>query len=148
MEEFIKLSSDGNLKLQFTNQPRSKFWTSVQNEYHSLAREALKKLLPFATTYYVKQGFHTMCQQKISTKADWMPRRICIFSCLITHSILRAFPLLCKLILQIKNVKFVGIIFKIYFFTVVLYESNCGSLLTTCKIEIHFFLTSLCQQIF
>ena len=49
MKEFIELSRDGNLKLQFTNQPPSKFWINVQNVYSTLAREAQKKRLPFAT---------------------------------------------------------------------------------------------------
>ena len=57
MEEFIDFSSDGNLKLQFTNQPPSKFWINVQNAYTTLAREALKKLLAFATTYLCETGF-------------------------------------------------------------------------------------------
>ena len=57
MEKIIELSSDGNLKLQFTNQPLSKFWINVQNAYTTLAREALKKLLAFATTYLCETGF-------------------------------------------------------------------------------------------
>ena len=42
MKEFIKLLSDGNLKLQFTSHLSSKFWLSVQEEYPTLPREALK----------------------------------------------------------------------------------------------------------
>ena len=49
MEEFIELSGKGNLKLQLTNQPLSTFWINVQNACITLAREALKKLLVFAT---------------------------------------------------------------------------------------------------
>ena len=56
-EEFIELSSDDNFKLQFTNQPPSKFWINVQNAYTTLARKALKKLLAFATTYLREIGF-------------------------------------------------------------------------------------------
>ena len=59
MEEFIKLSNDGNLKLQFTNQIPNKFWINVQNAYTytTLAREAQKKLLAFATIYLFETRF-------------------------------------------------------------------------------------------
>ena len=57
VEEFIELSSDGNLKLQFTNQPPSKFYINVQNAYTTLAGEALKKLLAFATTHLCETKF-------------------------------------------------------------------------------------------
>ena len=57
MEEFIELSSDDNLKLQFTNQPLSKFWINIQNAYTTLAREFLNKFLAFATTYLCAKGF-------------------------------------------------------------------------------------------
>ena len=63
MEEFIELSSDANLKLQFIKQLPSKFWINVQNAYTTLARKALKKLLAFATTYLCETGSHTMCQK-------------------------------------------------------------------------------------
>ena len=75
MEEFIELLSDGNLKLQLTNQPPNKFWISVQNVYPLLAREALKKLLPFATTYLCETGFlhyastKTKYRRRLDTKA-------------------------------------------------------------------------------
>ena len=65
MEEFIKLSTNGNLKLEFTNQPLSKFWINVQNAYTTLAREALKKLLAFAITYLCETGFSHYVLTKI-----------------------------------------------------------------------------------
>ena len=70
MEEFIELSSDGNLKLQFTSHLSSKFWLSVQKEYPTLAREALKKLLPFATIYLCETGF----SRYVSTKTKYRNR--------------------------------------------------------------------------
>ena len=93
--KFIKLSNDGNLKLHFTNQPLSKFWINVQNAYSTLAREALKKLMPFATAGFL-QYVSTI---KLSTKANWMPKCICIFSCQVLHQTLEVFPFLCKLTL-------------------------------------------------
>ena len=59
IEEYIKLSNDGNLKLQCTNQILTKFWINVQNAYTctTLAREALKKFLVFATTYLCETMF-------------------------------------------------------------------------------------------
>ena len=53
----VGTSSNGNLKLQPTNQPLSKFWINVQNTYIALARKGLKKLLAFATTYPCETGF-------------------------------------------------------------------------------------------
>ena len=76
MEEFIELSSDGNLKLQFTSHLSSKFWLSVQKEYPTLARKALKKLLPFATTYLCETGFsryvstETKYRNRLDAEAD------------------------------------------------------------------------------
>ena len=76
MEDFIELSSDGNLKLQFTSHLSSKFWLSVQKEYLTLAREALKKLLPFATTHLCETGFSryvftkTKYRNRLDTEAD------------------------------------------------------------------------------
>ena len=70
MKEFIELSSDGNLKLQFTSHLSNKFWLSVQKEYPTLARESLKKLLPFATTYLCETGF----SRYVSTKTKYRNR--------------------------------------------------------------------------
>ena len=78
-KEFIKLSSNGNLKLQFTSHLSSKFWPSLQKEYPTLAREALKKLLPFATTYLCKTRF-SRCPQKQNTGTDWMLKQIFTFN--------------------------------------------------------------------
>jgi len=36
------------------------FWIKVQNEYPSLAEEALKVLILFSTTYLCEHGFSTM----------------------------------------------------------------------------------------
>ena len=79
MKELTELSSDGNLKLQFTSHLSSKFWLSVQKEYPTLAKEALKELLPFAPSY-MKEGFHDMCPQKQNTGTDWMLKQICTFN--------------------------------------------------------------------
>ena len=72
MEKFIQLSSNGNLKLQFTNQPPRKFWINVQNLYPTLAREALKKLLPFATAYLCETEFshYVLSKTKYTSRLD------------------------------------------------------------------------------
>ena len=70
MEEAIELSSDGNLQLQFASHLSCKFWLSVQKEYPTLASSALKKLLPFATTYLCEIGF----SRYVSTKTKYRNR--------------------------------------------------------------------------
>ena len=102
MEKFIELSSDCNLKLQFTSHILSKFWLSLQKEYPTLAREALKKLLPFATTHLCETGF----SRYVSTKTKYRNRLDAEADMYIQLSTvwpdLNIFLLLCKLILLIK----------------------------------------------
>ena len=100
LEDFIELSSDGNLKLQFASHLSSKFWLSVQKEYPTLAREALKKLLPFATTYLCETG----SSRYVSTKTKYGNRldaEADMYIQLLGQT-LNIFLLLCKLILLIK----------------------------------------------
>ena len=59
-----------NLKLHFTSQLPSKFWINVQNVFPTLAREAQKKHLPFATTCRRETGF----SHYISTKTKYRSR--------------------------------------------------------------------------
>ena len=76
MKEFIELSSDRSLKLQFTNQPPSKFWINAQNAYPTLAKEALKKFCLLQLPTYVKQGFHTMCQQETKYRGRYVDAKV------------------------------------------------------------------------
>ncbi|XP_051784748.1 zinc finger BED domain-containing protein 5-like [Erpetoichthys calabaricus] len=50
-EEFIELSNDGTLKLNFTEVPLDVFWISVKKEYPRISDKAILTLLPFSTTY-------------------------------------------------------------------------------------------------
>lgn len=43
-----------------TNKYIGKFWIKVQNKYPSLNKEALKALIPFATTCLCANGFSTI----------------------------------------------------------------------------------------
>ena len=104
MEEFIKFSSNGNAKLQFTSHDPSNSWLNVQNENPVLPSKALKKLLPVATTYLCKTGLYRYGLQKHNTGADWTLKRICTFSYQLLHQTLNISPLLCKLILLTKLV--------------------------------------------
>jgi len=45
-----------------------KFWISVQNEYPSLAEEALKVLIPFSTTYLCKYDYSILTVVKNKTR--------------------------------------------------------------------------------
>ena len=75
-EEFIEFSSNGNAKLQFTSHDPSNFWLNVQNENPVLPSEALKKLLPVATTYLCETGLYrygstkTKYRSRLDAKAD------------------------------------------------------------------------------
>lgn len=60
-EKIIELYSDKGLEQIFnSNKNISKFWIKIQYEYPALTEEALKKLIPFSTTYLCEAGFSTM----------------------------------------------------------------------------------------
>ncbi|VVC37221.1 Hypothetical protein CINCED_3A012035 [Cinara cedri] len=58
--QLIELSADKTLQLQFASQDLNKFWIAQKNEYGSLVTEALKILIPFATSYLCAKGFSSM----------------------------------------------------------------------------------------
>ncbi|KAL4091589.1 hypothetical protein QTP88_026255 [Uroleucon formosanum] len=60
-EKLIELSADVDLhKIFRSNKNIGQFWIKVQNEYPSLAEEALKLLIPFSTSYLCENGFSTL----------------------------------------------------------------------------------------
>ncbi len=54
-EQLIELKSDSRLKELFSSCPLSSFWAALMQEYPELCDVALKILLPFASTYCVRQ---------------------------------------------------------------------------------------------
>jgi len=65
--QLLELSSDKLLEQSFNTKNLNQFWISLRNEYPNLYEEALKKLVPFATTYLCESGFSTLTT--IKTKA-------------------------------------------------------------------------------
>lgn len=59
-EGLIDISCDESLKASFTGQPLAKFWISVRSEYPELSNAALRKLVPFASTYLCESGFSAL----------------------------------------------------------------------------------------
>ncbi|XP_025197881.1 protein ZBED8-like [Melanaphis sacchari] len=58
--QLIELLADKTLQLQFASRDLKKFWIIQKNEYGSLVTEALKMLIPFATSYLCEKGFSSM----------------------------------------------------------------------------------------
>jgi len=68
-EKLIELYSDKGLEQIFhSNKNISKFWIKIQSEYPALTEEALKKLIPFSTTYLCEAGFSTMTTIKTKSR--------------------------------------------------------------------------------
>jgi len=70
------LYSDKGLEQIFnSNKNISKFWIKIQYEYPTLTEKALKKLIPFSTTYLCEVGFSTMStiKTKSRNKLDILP---------------------------------------------------------------------------
>jgi zinc finger BED domain-containing protein 5/7/8/9 len=65
--QLLELSLDKLLEQSFNTKNLNQFWISLRNEYPNLYEEALKKLVPFATTYLCEFGFSTLTT--IKTKA-------------------------------------------------------------------------------
>ncbi|XP_062417978.1 zinc finger BED domain-containing protein 5-like [Pungitius pungitius] len=63
-EQLIELSSDGALQLQFKRKPLVDFWAESMTSYTALAKQALRVLMPFATTYLCEAGFSAMAAVK------------------------------------------------------------------------------------
>ncbi|MBN3301706.1 ZBED5 protein, partial [Amia calva] len=51
MEQYIELTCNRDLKLEFSSDNLIKFWAKVQCDFPDIATQALLKILPFATTY-------------------------------------------------------------------------------------------------
>jgi hypothetical protein len=63
-ENLIDIAADGMLKMEFHSQKIDVFWIKRKVEYPELASEALKVLVPFATSYLCELTFSSMVDLK------------------------------------------------------------------------------------
>jgi hypothetical protein len=63
-EEFIDLSEDTSLKLNFNRSKLTQFWLPVQQTCPTPSTEALKALLPFSSLYICEVRFSAMVGMK------------------------------------------------------------------------------------
>lgn len=63
-ENLLELSADGMLLLEFKSVNLDTFWLGRKSEYPELSTEALKCLIPFATSYLCELTFSSMAQLK------------------------------------------------------------------------------------
>jgi hypothetical protein len=75
-EQLIEISCDSFLKQKFTSTLLPTFWSELIPEYPEIATRAIKKLLPFPTTYLCESAFScyfstkTKYRNKLNAEAD------------------------------------------------------------------------------
>ena len=69
-EEFLELSSDFSLKVNFSKKSLSSFWVSVKTEYQLLSELAILALLPFASTSLCEKSFSTLTYVKTNYRSN------------------------------------------------------------------------------
>lgn len=67
-EQLLELSSDGRHNILFKNKSLVDFWASAIVEYPGLSKQALKVLMPFATTYVCEAGFSALTLLKTKSR--------------------------------------------------------------------------------
>lgn len=60
----VDLSSCGTLKDLYNGDKIADFWATARKDYRELGDKAMKKILPFSTTYRCEQAFSSMCFMK------------------------------------------------------------------------------------
>lgn len=73
IEQLIDVAADGNLKTTFNSATLLQFWAQLRSEYPELAHFAVKKLLPFATTYRCEVGFSKYALTKTDLRSKLNP---------------------------------------------------------------------------
>lgn len=66
-DNLIELTSDRALKEELSNLTLPTFWSKMSKEYPKLSEKAIKRLLPFPSTYLCESAFSIMTSMK--TKA-------------------------------------------------------------------------------
>ena len=59
-EKMIEIIYDTQLKAKFEEVPINAFWRNPLEEYPEMSKQAIKILLPFATTYLCESGFENI----------------------------------------------------------------------------------------
>jgi hypothetical protein len=63
-ESLIEIATSGSVKMFFNQKPLPYFWIGLHSEFLALANCAVKKLMPFATTYLCESGFSALTSMK------------------------------------------------------------------------------------
>ena len=63
-EELIDLRASELLKIEFNAKTLEEFWCSQQQSYQSLEKQAIRSMIPFATTYLCEAGFSALVTMK------------------------------------------------------------------------------------
>uniref|UniRef100_A0A8C0H0I0 Zinc finger BED domain-containing protein 5 n=1 Tax=Chelonoidis abingdonii TaxID=106734 RepID=A0A8C0H0I0_CHEAB len=86
-ENLIDLISDSDLKQKFKDLPLNNFWSSLIEEYSSVAKCAVQVLFPFVTTYLCETGFsyYTATKTKYRNRPDAAPDMRIQFSSIIPN---------------------------------------------------------------
>ena len=63
-EELIDLRASELLKIEFNAKTLEEFWCSQKQSYQSLAKQAIRSMIPFATTYLCEAGFLALVTMK------------------------------------------------------------------------------------
>ncbi|KAE8287193.1 Zinc finger BED domain-containing protein 5 Transposon-derived Buster1 transposase-like protein [Larimichthys crocea] len=63
-EQFIDVTSDSTMRLEFKSKTLAAFWIGVEKDFPLLAKRALATLLPFATSYLCEIGFSAVASIK------------------------------------------------------------------------------------
>ncbi|CAH1111482.1 unnamed protein product [Psylliodes chrysocephalus] len=69
-ECLLDLAADSMLKMEFYSQSVDVFWMIRKHKYPELAKEALKLLVPFATSYLCELKFSSMVDIKLKREID------------------------------------------------------------------------------
>ena len=69
-DELIELKNSAIFKSKFKAVSNCEFWASLLDAFPSLAKEAVKFVLPFVTTYLCEAGFSAM----VAMKTKWRAR--------------------------------------------------------------------------
>ncbi|XP_072399223.1 zinc finger BED domain-containing protein 5-like [Diabrotica undecimpunctata] len=63
-DKLVDLSSCGTMKDIFNGEKIADVWATTRKDYKELGHKAMKKILPFATTYRCQQAFYSICFMK------------------------------------------------------------------------------------
>lgn len=71
--DLLELNSNSSAKLKFNDTKLTNFWHEMRSEHQTLCDVALKKLLPFSTTYLCEKGFSALTYIKTKHRSRLHP---------------------------------------------------------------------------